>query len=114
MQAAVYLATAPKSNSLYRAYGLVEGEIRKTGSLPVPLHIRNAPTRLMAGLGYGEGYKYAHNFEDAYVRQEYLPDKVNRRKFYFPSGRGFESEIRRRIKNWEAANTEERKEDEHD
>ncbi|MCL5986098.1 MAG: replication-associated recombination protein A [Actinobacteria bacterium] len=113
-QAAVYLATAPKSNSLYRAYGLVEEEIKKTGSLPVPLHIRNAPTRLMADLGYGAGYKYAHNYKDAHVKQEYLPDKVVKRKFYFPSNRGFESEIRRRIKVWAAANVEEGKEEEHD
>jgi putative ATPase len=113
-QAAVYLATAPKSNSLYRAYGLVEEEIKKTGSLPVPLHIRNAPTRLMADLGYGAGYKYAHDYKDAYIKQEYLPDKVTRRKFYFPSNRGFESEIRRRMKVWTAANVKEGKEEEHD
>jgi putative ATPase len=113
-QAAVYLATAPKSNSLYRAYGLVEEEIKKTGSLPVPLHIRNAPTRLMADIGYGAGYKYAHDYKDAYVKQEYLPDKVTKRKFYFPSNRGFESEIRRRMKVWETANVEEGKEEEHD
>jgi len=113
-QAAVYLATAPKSNSLYRAYGLVEEEIKKTGSLPVPLHIRNAPTRLMADLGYGAGYKYAHNFKNAYIKQEYLPDKVKRRKFYFPSNRGFESEIRRRMKVLESANIEEEKGAEND
>jgi len=69
-QVAVYLATAPKSNALYAGMGRVKGDIRKTGSLPVPLHIRNAPTRLMKDLGYGKGYKYAHDFPDAHVPTE--------------------------------------------
>ena len=74
-QAAVYLATAPKSNSLYTGYGRVKEIINKTGYLPVPLHIRNAPTKLMKELDYGKDYKYAHDYNDAYVPQEYLPDK---------------------------------------
>jgi putative ATPase len=68
----------------------------------------------MADLGYGAGYKYAHDYKDAYIKQDYLPDKVTRRKFYFPSNRGFESEIRRRMKVWTAANVKEGKEEEHD
>ena len=75
-QAAVYLATAPKSNSIYAAYGKVQQVVKTAGSLPVPLHIRNAPTRLMKGLGYGKDYKYAHNYKDAYVPQDYLPENL--------------------------------------
>ena len=75
-QAAVYLATAPKSNSLYVAYSRVKERISETGTLAVPLHIRNAPTRLMKDIGYGKGYQYAHDYEDAYVPQDYLPDEL--------------------------------------
>ena len=75
-QAAVYLATAPKSNSIYTAYGKACEVVRQTGALPVPLHIRNAPTGLMKDLGYGRDYKYAHYYPDAHVRQEYLPDQL--------------------------------------
>jgi putative ATPase len=99
-QAAVYLSTAPKSNRLYAAYGKIKESIRETGSLPVPLHIRNAPTRLMKELGYGKGYQYAHDFEDAYAPQEYLPEKLRGKRFYIPSDRGFEKEIKRRIDYW--------------
>ena len=84
VQAAIYLATAPKSNALYRAYGLVRKDIEKTGSLPVPLHLRNAPTSLMKGLGYGQGYRYAHDYPDALVPQEYLPEKLKGRHYYQP------------------------------
>jgi putative ATPase len=99
-QAAVYLATAPKSNSVYAALGKVNAVIRKTGSLPVPLHIRNAPTRLMKDLGYGKDYKYAHNYENAIVPQEYLPDQIQGQRFYFPSNRGFEKKIKDRLDRW--------------
>jgi putative ATPase len=99
-QAAVYLATAPKSNSIYAAFGKVNAVIRKTGSLPVPLHIRNAPTRLMKDLGYGKDYKYAHNYENAIVPQEYLPDQIKGQRFYFPSNRGFEKKIKDRLDRW--------------
>ena len=68
VQAAVYLATAPKSNALYRAYGVVQEDVAKYQSLPVPFHIRNAPTKLMKGLGYGQGYRYAHDYPEALVR----------------------------------------------
>jgi putative ATPase len=100
VQAAVYLATAPKSNSIYAAFGKVNAVIRKTGSLPVPLHIRNAPTRLMKDLGYGKDYKYAHNYEKAIVPQEYLPDQIKGQRFYFPSNRGFEKKIKDRLDRW--------------
>jgi putative ATPase len=99
-QAAVYLATAPKSNSIYSAFGKVNEVINQTGSLPVPLHIRNAPTRLMKDLGYGKDYKYAHNYADALVAQEYLPDKLKGQHFYFPTNRGFEKTIKARLERW--------------
>jgi len=99
-QAAVYLATAPKSNSIYSAMGRVQREIHQTQALPVPLHIRNAPTRLMKNLGYGKGYKYDHDYEDHYAAQENLPDKLIGRRYYFPSNFGFEKEIQKRIEWW--------------
>lgn len=99
-QAAVYLSTAPKSNSVYHAYSEVQGAIRKTGSLPVPLHIRNAPTRLMKDMGYGRGYKYAHNYEDAYVPQYHLPEQLHGRIFYTPTERGYEKNIKQRLDRW--------------
>lgn len=99
-QAAVYLATAPKSNSLYIAYGKIKGTISRTGSLPVPLHIRNAPTRLMKDLGYGKDYHYAHDFEDAYVPQDYLPVQLQGSTYYIPTDRGYEKVIKERIEQW--------------
>ncbi len=75
-QAVVYLATAPKSNRIYTAYGRVRATIEKTGTLPVPLHIRNAPTRLMKTLGYGKGYQYPHDHEDAQVAQIVFARKI--------------------------------------
>ena len=99
-QAAVYLATAPKSNSLYVAYGKVKERISETGTLAVPLHIRNAPTRLMKDLGYGEDYQYAHDFEDAYVPQDYLPEKLRGEVYYRPTARGHEKVIKDRIEKW--------------
>lgn len=99
-QAAVYLATAPKSNALYSGYGRVKGAIRKTGTLPVPLHIRNAPTKLMKEFGYGEDYKYAHDYEDAYVPQDYLPDTLTGQTYYTPTDRGYEKIIKQRLDAW--------------
>jgi putative ATPase len=99
-QAAVYLATAPKSNSIYTAYGRVKADIEKTGALPVPLHIRNAPTKLMKGLGYGKGYQYAHNFQDAFVPQRYLPDTLKERIYYTPSERAYEKVVKERLEKW--------------
>ena len=94
-QAAVYLTSAPKSNALYRAEKAVKAEIEDSGPQPVPLHIRNAPTKLMKKLGYGRGYLYPHNYPGAWVRQEYLPDKVKNRIFYRPTNRGLENDIRK-------------------
>jgi putative ATPase len=97
VEAAVYLASAPKSNALYLAQKAVKEEIEESGPLPVPLHIRNAPTGLMKRLGYGKGYLYPHNYPGAWVNQEYLPDRIRDRVFYRPTDRGMEREIRRRI-----------------
>ena len=101
-QAAVYLATAPKSNALYAGYGQVRATIEKTGTLPVPLHIRNAPTKLMKELDYGKGYRYAHDFADAYIPQEYLPDELRGEgsRFYRPTDRGYEKIIGERLDYW--------------
>jgi putative ATPase len=101
-QAAVYLATAPKSNRIYAAYGRVRESIAETGSLPVPLHIRNAPTPLMKELGYGRGYRYAHDFTEAYAPQDYLPEEMKGRTFYHPSDRGYERSVRERLEGWRA------------
>jgi len=105
-QAAVYLATAAKSNSIYTAYGKVREVIRRTGALPVPLHIRNAPTKLMKSLGYGKDYRYAHDYEDAYISQDYfpeeLPEELNDRKYYFPTDRGYEKKITSRLEQWKS------------
>jgi putative ATPase len=93
----VYLASAPKSNALYLAEKAVKAEIDHTGPLAVPLHIRNAPTRLMKELGYSRGYLYPHNHPGAWVDQEYLPEEIKGRVFYRPSERGSEREVRRRM-----------------
>lgn len=99
-QAAVYLATAPKSNALYTAYGKVKKTIHETGTLPVPFHIRNAPTPLMKKMGYGEGYRYPHEYVDAVVPQDYLPEKLKGMKFYHPTERGYEKTILQRLHRW--------------
>ena len=99
-QAVVYLATAPKSNALYRTEKLVTKEIKRSGSLPVPLHLRNAPTRLMKDIGYGKGYRYAHDHEDALTPQEHLPESLAGKAFYEPTDRGFEAVIRERLRKW--------------
>ncbi len=101
LQAAVYLATAPKSNSLYQAIESVKRVINETGVQPVPYHIRNAPTKLMKNLGYGKNYKYAHNFKNAIVSQEYLPDKLRGYRFYEPTDRGYERTIKRLLETWQ-------------
>jgi len=97
IQAATYLAYAPKSNSLYKGYQLAQEDVKRWGPLPVPLVIRNAPTSLMKDLGYGAGYKYAHHFEGGYVVQEHLPPELKGKKYYFPTDRGFEREIKQRL-----------------
>ena len=98
VEAAVYLATAPKSNSAYAAYLKAKEDVEKTHHLPVPLHLRNAPTGLMRASGYGKGYKYAHDYEGNYVEQKHLPEELSGRIYYEPSGQGFELEIEKRIK----------------
>jgi putative ATPase len=99
-EATVYLATAPKSNRIYKAFGSAYSLARETPGEPVPLHVRNAPTRLVEELGYGAGYKYDHDEPDALAQQEYLPESLAGRHFYEPSGRGFEAEIAKRLKAW--------------
>jgi len=99
-QAAVYLATAPKSNSIYAAYSSVQEAVNRHGSLPVPLHIRNAPTGLMKQLGYGKGYRYAHDYPDAYTPQDHLPDELQGRVFYHPTDRGYERTVAERLERW--------------
>jgi putative ATPase len=97
-EAAIYLALAPKSNAAYVAFGAVTEAIKATGSQPVPLHLRNAPTRLMKKLGYGRDYRYAHDEADAYAAGEsYLPDALAERRFYQPTERGLEARIRERM-----------------
>ena len=108
-QAAVYLAVAPKSNSLYTGYGQAMDLINKTGYLPVPLHIRNAPTKLMKELEYGKDYKYAHDYSDAYVPQEYFPDKLQGKVLYSPTDAGYEKIIKERITEWRRRKTEAKK-----
>jgi len=97
IQAATYLASAPKSNTLYKGRQIAGKDIKTYGHLPVPLVIRNAPTRMMKEMNYGRGYQYAHDFKDAVVEQQHLPDKLKNRRYYFPTERGFEKEIRRRM-----------------
>jgi len=99
-EAAVYLATAPKSNSLYEAYGKLKEEIKKGTNEPVPLHLRNAPTPLMKELGYGKGYKYAHNYPGHFIEQQNLPDSMQGRSFYTPSDQGYEKQVAERLKKW--------------
>ncbi len=97
IQAAVYMALCPKSNSLYTAYKKAKTDVDQFGSLPVPYHIRNAPTGLMKDIGYGKGYKYDHEHEDAIADQDYLPEKLLGKKYYKPDGRGFEKELLERL-----------------
>ena len=85
--------------------------VKKSGSLPVPFHIRNAPTRLMKDIGYGKDYKYAHNYQDAFVAQEYLPDKLKGQRFYEPSERGYEKVIKQRLDGWRRLQGKPQKED---
>jgi putative ATPase len=99
-QAVVYLATAPKSNSLYAAYGRVKRDVETTRNDPVPLHLRNAPTRLMKNLGYGKDYKYAHDYEGHFIEQQNLPDAIKDKRYYFPTEMGFEKTVLARLKAW--------------
>ncbi|MBP5541315.1 MAG: replication-associated recombination protein A [Bacteroidales bacterium] len=97
-QCAVYLASSVKSNSTYMALNNAQQAVRQTGDLPVPLHIRNAPTKLMKQLGYGDGYKYAHDYQGNFVDQEFLPDALRGTKFYEPGQNPREEETRRQLR----------------
>jgi putative ATPase len=99
-QAAVYLATAPKSNAVYAAQKQVTDLVEKTGYQPVPMHIRNPVTGLMKEMGYGSGYKYAHDHEGGYAPQSYLPESLDGQRLYFPTGRGYEKIVKQRLEAW--------------
>jgi putative ATPase len=99
-EAVVYLATAPKSNRIYTAFAQAMDAAAKHPADAVPLHIRNAPTRLMEELGYGAGYKYAHAFEHAYAPQDYLPEALRGQKWYVPTDSGYEKTIGERMDFW--------------
>jgi putative ATPase len=96
-QAVVYLSVAPKSNALYTAYGDVLQDVERTAAEAVPLHLRNAPTRLMKGLGYGRGYQYAHDLEEKVANMQCLPDNLKDRVYYQPTNEGIEKRIRERM-----------------
>ncbi|WP_373413952.1 replication-associated recombination protein A [Ensifer aridi] len=99
-EACVYIATAPKSNAVYTAYKQAMRAAKENGSLLPPKHILNAPTKLMKGEGYGEGYRYDHDEPDAFSGQDYFPERMGRKTFYDPPERGFEREIRKRLEWW--------------
>ncbi len=99
-EACIYLATSPKSNSAYQAISDAQDIVRETGNLSVPLHIRNAPTRLMKELGYGKDYRYAHSYEENFVDQDFLPEEILNRKLYDPQDNTREVEIRQRLQKW--------------
>lgn len=105
-QCVIYLASAPKSNASYKAYGSAMRMARDTGSLAPPKHILNAPTGLMKDLGYGEGYAYDHDAEDGFSGQDYFPEGIERAQFYKPVERGFEREIGKRLEYWAKLRTE--------
>jgi putative ATPase len=104
-QAAIYLATAPKSNAVYRAYGAAAADAHTQAAEPVPLHLRNAPTKLMKDLNYGKGYQYAHEEPDAIADMDCLPPSLADRQYYRPTDRGFEKEIRKRLEDWKKIKT---------
>jgi putative ATPase len=99
-QAVIYLATAPKSNAAYKAFGAAMRAAREHGSLLPPRHILNAPTKLMREEGYGAGYEYDHDTPEGFSGQDYFPEAMGRRTFYDPPERGFEREIRKRLDYW--------------
>ena len=99
-EATVYLATAPKSNSAYQALELALEDVRKLPNDPVPLHLRNAVTGLMTGMGYGKGYRYAHEYEGHFTEQDYLPPSVQGRHYFQPTTEGQEKEIKERLESW--------------
>jgi putative ATPase len=96
----IYLATSPKSNSAYSAIDAALAEVRESGHLPVPLHLRNAPTKLMKDLGYGKEYKYAHSYEGNFVDQDFLPEQIKSKRFYTPQDNDQEHKILERLRSW--------------
>ena len=107
-EAAVYLAVAPKSNALYKAFGAAMRAAKEGGSLPPPKHILNAPTKLMKSEGYGKGYEYDHDAPEAFSGQDYFPDALKRQEFYRPTDRGLEKRIAERMAEWERLRQERR------
>jgi putative ATPase len=99
-EAVIYVATAPKSNAAYTAFGAAMRTARESGSLVPPKHILNAPTKLMRTEGYGEGYEYDHDASEAFSGQDYFPEQLRRQTFYDPPERGFEREIKKRLEYW--------------
>ena len=99
-QTVIYLATSPKSNSAYTAINAAKAMVRETGDLSIPLHIRNAPTKLMKDLDYGKDYKYAHQYEGNFADLEFLPDKIKGTKLYEPGNNPRENELRNNLKKW--------------
>src|SRR5262249_38701803 len=99
-QAAIYLATAPKSNAVYEAYSKAAADAQADVAEPVPLHLRNAPTKLMKDLEYGRGYQYAHNLSEGVADMTCLPPALEGRLYYRPTDRGVEKEITRRLEGW--------------
>jgi len=99
-EAVVYLATAPKSNSLYQAYSQVQEDIQHSRNDPVPLHLRNPVTSLMRQMTYGKGYKYAHDYPGHFVKQQNLPLPLQGKRYYVPTDQGYEKEVDARLKSW--------------
>ncbi|HQV00902.1 MAG TPA: replication-associated recombination protein A, partial [Bacteroidia bacterium] len=99
-QAVIYLSTSVKSNASYLAIREAQQTVTETGNLNVPLHLRNAPTKLMKHLDYGKNYKYPHDFENSFVREDYLPESISNKIFYNPANNARENEIRKNLKNW--------------
>jgi putative ATPase len=108
-QAAIYLATAPKSNAVYTAYGAAAADAHTQAADPVPLHLRNAPTKLMKDLDYGKGYEYAHDEAEGVTGMDCLPESLAGRRYYQPTDRGFEKEIKRRLEGWDKIKANRRK-----
>lgn len=98
-QTAIYLASSPKSNASYMAINMAQDVVRKTGNLSVPMHLRNAPTKLMKDIGYSDGYKYAHDYEGNFVEQEFLPEEISGTKFYQPQNNPREKELQNSLRN---------------
>ena len=108
-EATVYLATAPKSNSAYVALNQAMEDARSTRNDPVPMHLRNAPTRLMRDMGYGQGYRYGHDYEGGFAPMDNLPESLRDRRYYRPTDRGYERTVAQRLEEWWGARRSEEK-----